>query len=447
MKFMINIRTVHFVLFLLFSFELNGQVISTFAGGGTLSDGNPATAASICDPHFLAFDKFGNFYFSQFSCNTIREVDTLGIITTFAGDGLLGFSGDGGAAIDAAFRYPEGIAFDSSGTLYIADHQNFRIRKVNMATGYIYTVAGNGNGVDSGDGNVATAASFFPSGIQFDKRGNLYIADGLHNNIRKINALGIVSTYAGTGTPGFSGDGGAASAAQLWNPLSIATDSKDNLYLTDGMNKRIRKIDTFGVITTVGGTGVGIFDGDGIPATDAQMGPYFVAIDNYDNIYIADSNERIRKIDSFGIIHTVAGTGVGSYNGDEIPATSAQINNPSGISFDVCNNMYFGDADNARIRRVAFNPTCNPLTLYTNTVTPNRIIYIFPNPANDELNITSTAQLESLTISNMIGQTVIICGYDTKNAMVNISNLPVGVYVVRVVDREGNKIVRKIIKE
>ena len=167
-----------------------------------------------------------------------------------------------------------------------------------------------------------------------------------------MNVSGIISTYAGTGVIGYGGDGGPATAAQLWNPLCIAVDSKDNLYLTDRMNKRVRKIDTFGIISTVAGNGITLYSGDGIPATATGIGPLALCIDNMDNLYVSDSNQRIRMVNNMGIIYTVVGTGIAGYNGDGIPSTSAQIYTPLGIAFDACGNMYFEDEINYRIRKV-----------------------------------------------------------------------------------------------
>jgi sugar lactone lactonase YvrE len=319
---------------------------------GVTGDGGAATAAKINNAHFCAFDKSGNFYFSQFAGHSIRKVSTAGVISTYAGTGAYGFSGDGGPATAAKFRFPEGIAFDSADNFYISDHQNFRIRKIDKITGTITTFAGSGIGGDSGDGGSAIAAMFIPGDIQFDWRGNFYITDNTNHKIRKISTSGVITTYAGTGIPGFSGDGGPATAAQLYQPNGFTIDKIGNLFFADAGNKRIRKIDTFGIITTVAGMGTGIYSGDEIPATNAQIGPYTVAIDEHSNIYAADTNNRIRMIDVLGIIHTVAGNGVFGFNGDGIPATSAQINNPGDITIDACGKVYFADVLNNRIRKI-----------------------------------------------------------------------------------------------
>jgi sugar lactone lactonase YvrE len=358
---------VYCILSILWSnFSLTGQTIYTVVGNGVSGlsgDGGPATAAKVNVPHCLAFDELGNYYFNEVLGHKIRKVTSGGVVTTCAGTGSPGFSGDGGQATAATLKFPEGLAVDAVGNLYISDHQNGRVRKIDMITGAISTFAGDGTGLDAGDGGPASTASFFPSDIRFDKRGNLYITDAFHNKIRKINSAGIISTYAGTGASGFGGDGGPATRAQLWNPATLAIDSKDNLYFTDDMNKRVRKIDTFGIINTIAGTGMTLYSGDGIPATSANLSPLSVAVDKNDNIFISDSNKRIRMIDASGIIHTMVGTGVGGYNGDAIPATSAQVNTLAGIIFDGCNNMYFIDDGNYRIRKVTYPPILTTPTI------------------------------------------------------------------------------------
>ena len=210
--------------------------------GGVTGDGGPATSATYSSLQGMTFDKFGNFYYSELE-NEIRFVNIAGIINLYAGTGALGFSGDTGPASAATFKFEEGVVCDTVGNLYISDHQNFRIRKVDFSTGIINTIAGNGSGIDAGDGGLAIDASFFPSEILFDKRGNLYITEASNNRIRKIDKTGTITTFAGTGVMGYSGDGAPATSAKLWDPFWMAIDNKENLYFTDFMNKRVRKID------------------------------------------------------------------------------------------------------------------------------------------------------------------------------------------------------------
>jgi sugar lactone lactonase YvrE len=259
----------------------------------------------------VALDAAGNLYIADTSNQRIRKVDASGTISTVAGNGSSGFSGDGGAATLAQLNFPQGVALDAAGNLYIADLSNQRIRKVD-ASGTISTVAGNGTQGFSGDGAAATLAQLtIPQGVALDAAGNLYIADRNNQRIRKVDASGTISTVAGNGTFGFSGDGGAATLAQLWNPRAWRWMRRATCTSRMG-NQRIRKVDASGTISTVAGNGALGFSGDGGAATLAQLiGPQGVALDAAGNLYIADTNnQRIRKVDASGTISTVAGNGV-----------------------------------------------------------------------------------------------------------------------------------------
>ncbi len=271
-------------------------------------------------------------------------------MSTIVGQLGCGFSGDGGRVELASIKYPTSLALDLLGNIYFSDEGNSRIRMISTA-GIINTIGGNGTTTYSGDGGPATNAGFWPRCVALDKHGNIFIADFGNNRIRKINTSGIITTFVGTGTPGFSGDGTPATSAQIWSPFDLAIDVVGNLYFPDVGNKRIRKIDTSGIITTIAGNGSGGISGDGIPATAAHIWPYKIAIDVMGDLYVADS-DRIRKIDVTGIIHTIAGTGISGYNGDSILADTAELNNPSGIAVDACGSVYFGDVGNSRIRKV-----------------------------------------------------------------------------------------------
>ena len=264
----------------------DGQVICTIAGGGTNLDGYPATSSRVCNPNCILFDKYGNLYISELSCNVIRKVGTNGIISTIAGTGAIGFNGDDIFATFASLSSPEGIAIDSSGNIYISDHMNSRVRRIDIVTNVISTYAGSGVIGDTGDGGYATNAKIFPCDIAFDRLGNLYISDNTYHKIRKVDGRGIITTYAGVSGAGYSGDGGMATNAKLSGPTSLCISSNSDLYFVDGLNKRIRKVDSFGIITTIAGNGNSIFNGDGISATSAQIAPLGVAIDVYNNIYI-----------------------------------------------------------------------------------------------------------------------------------------------------------------
>ena len=270
------------------------------AGNGTAGfsgDGGSATNASLYLPSGVALDASGNLYFSDEYNQRIRKVGTNGIITTVAGNGTAGFSGDGGSATNASFRYPLGVAVDASGNLYFCDYNNSRIRKVDT-NGIITTVAGNGSFSFSGDGGQATYASLYgPVGLTVDTLGNLYIADKSNSRIRKVNANGIITTVAGNGTFGLSGDGGTATSAGLNLPCAVVLDTAGNLYIADTSDNRIRKVGTNGVITTVVGDGVGRYFGEGGTALSSSLyNPNGICLDTYGNLFIADtSNQRIRE--------------------------------------------------------------------------------------------------------------------------------------------------------
>ena len=244
---------------------------------------------------------------------------------------------------------------DGAGNLYISDQSNQRIRKVTAATGIITTVAGNGTAGYSGDGGPATSAELnFPAGVAVDSAGNLYIADYNNSVIRKVHTSGIMTTVAGNGTGGYSGDSGPATSAELYLPIGVAVDGAGNLYIADTGNQHIRKVDASGIITTVAGNGTAGYSGDGGLAISAQLDrPTSAAVDSAGNLYIADTgNQRIRKVNASGIITTVAGNGTNGYSGDSGPATIAELYNPVGVAVDGAGNLYIADLSNQRIREV-----------------------------------------------------------------------------------------------
>ncbi len=322
-------------------------VITTVAGADTQGfsgDGGAATSAQLSGPVGVVIDSSGNLYISDYNNNRIRKVDTSGNISS---------------TVAGTLNRPIGVAIDSGGNLYIADYNNHRIRKVDIS-GNISTVAGTTRGF-SGDGGAATSAQLnSPQSVEIDSSGNLYIADSSNHRIRKVDINGNISTVAGTSTSGFSGDGGAATSAQLNFPQGVEIDSSGNLYIADYNNHRIRKVDISGNISTVAGTTRG-FSGDGGAATSAQLNrPTGVEIDGSGNLYISDNtNNRIRKVDISGNISTVAGTGTGGFSGDGGAATSAQLNRPTDVEIDGSGNLYIADTNNHRIRKVAPPPTVN----------------------------------------------------------------------------------------
>ena len=384
---------------------LTPGIITTVAGDGTAGytgDNGAATGAEINAVFRQAVDSAGNIYIAEYANNRIREIAAAtGIITTVAGNGTAGYTGDGGPATSAELKGPQGVSFDSAGNLYIADYGNSRIRKVNAATGVITTVAGDGSGVYSGDGGPATSAGLVAAGeVIVDSEGDLYITDYNGCRIRKVLArTGIITTIAGTGTVGYSGDGGAATSAALHSPGGVALDSAGNLYITDQRNNRIRKVDaSTGIITTVAGNGTQGYAGDGGPATSAELSyPGTLAIDSADNLYFSDQfNNRIRKVDAAtGVITTLAGTGPSAYSGDGGAATGAKLAGPLGIALDSAGNLYIADYGNNRIRKVDVSQSVltypTPTIVGTSDSTDNPQTAVVSNIGNADLTIPPPA--------------------------------------------------------
>jgi len=301
-----------------------------------VQDGEPAVKVTLTLVDGVAVDPEGNIYLSHRSKNRIRKVTPDGTITTVAGNGVAGFGGDGGPALKATLNFPAGLALDSNGNLYIADRNNHRIRKV-TPDGIITTVAGNGVPDFTGDAGLALQASLnFPSDVALDSRNNLYISDRSNNRIRKVDGNGIITTFAGQGSPGFGGDFGPAKDALLKYPFGICIDVQDSLFIADRGNNRIRRVDGNGIITTFAGDGMHFFSGDYGPAEQASLAyPTDVAKDSQGNVYIADrNNNRIRKVDRTGVITTFMGTGVPEFNGDNEIAVETNLHLPFAITVD-----------------------------------------------------------------------------------------------------------------
>ena len=302
----------------------------------------------------ITLDKKGNMYIAMREHNIISRIDTKGTMTRYAGSGQSGFSGDGGPAANASFRVPAGLAFDSEGNLYIADRENHRVRKVDPK-GYISTFAGIGEAGFSGDEGPAVKARLnLPSGVVVDKKGNLYISDRSNDRIRVVDKKGVIRTYAGSGVAGFQGDAGPALKAQLDKPFGIALDETKNLYIADRNNNRVRKVSPDGIITTVAGDGGFFFIGDNGPAYRASVAaPTGVALDSKGNLYIADrNNNRVRVVDRTGMIRTVVGTGQQDYNGDSEVARETNLYLPFGLTVDSNDNLLVIDRSHYRIRRI-----------------------------------------------------------------------------------------------
>src|SRR5579871_538226 len=335
-------------------------VITTVAGATwTFPAGVTAANVPLGQIEGMASDSSGNIYAVDTPGAVVVKISPAGTVTLIAGTGSQGFSGDGGPATSATFNAPQGIALDGAGNVYVADTGNRRVRKIDT-TGKITTIAGGGGGF-SGDGGPAVGAGFSnPSGIAVDSAGNVYISDSGNSRIRKVDTSGIVTTFAGNGTAGFSGDGGAPTSASLNNPQGLALDAQGALYIADWLNNRIRKIPHGGAISTVAGNGNGGFSGDGGPAVSAQLSsPQAIALDAQGNLYIADNNNRIRKVGVSGLINTVAGQGTMGVSGDGGSALSARLAGPLGVAVDPSGNIYIGDSYSHKIRVVNASGTIN----------------------------------------------------------------------------------------
>jgi len=389
-------------------------VINTYAGTGICGysgDGGAATSAMLSYSYGAALDGHGNLLVADSGNNRVRKITPAGIITTVAGNGIFGYSGDGGDAVQASFAAPSAVFVDPMGNIYIADEANYVIRMVDSA-GIIHTVAGNHKYGFSGDGGPAISAKIsFVEGILADHSGNLYIADTGNERVRKVDSSGNISTYAGNGSVGNTGNGGPATSAaigqpegllltggklhistgaNIWDvtlatqiinlvagnsdgtigfngdgksaastafsgPWGMTADSAGNLVIADSGNNRVRKISSSSqVVTTIGGG----YTGEGVRATEASLNDGLgsgahIAFDAVGNLYIADiNNHRVRKVSPMGIITTIAGTGIGGYSGDGGLATAAKLNFPAAVAVDGNGNVFIADSGNAVIRKV-----------------------------------------------------------------------------------------------
>jgi RHS repeat-associated protein len=393
-------------------------IVSTWAGNGQSGyggDGGPATQGKLSWPYGAAVDREGNIFIADDGNHRIRKVAADGIITTVAGNGIRGHSGDGGPATQAKFDSITGIAVDNAGSIYIADAGNYRIRKVN-GNGIISTVAGNGSWGFSGDGGPAIQARLGSVyGVAADNAGNVYIADAGNYRIRKVGANGIITTVAGNGTWTFSGDGGPAVRGGLNWPTGVAVDRVGNLYIADYGDNRIRKVAVSGIITTVAGDGQGGYSGDGGPAAAARFQyPYSLSVDSAGNIYVADTyNQCIRKIDAGGIITTIVGNGSRNYSGDGGPATLCSLSYPVGAVADAAGNVFITDYMNQRIRKVAAPVAFKPPVAAGQP--------LFPDD-NGMGYILSDAGLHQSTIDLATGKTLLTFDYGQPNRLSSITD-------------------------
>ncbi len=354
----------------LFKVDTSGTLTRIAGTGkaGYSGDGGPALSAQLKFPAGVAVDPAGTIYVTDLAAEVVRVISPAGAISTYAGQGTAGYSGDGGAATQAQLNDPMALTLDSAGNLYIADCGNNVVRKVSK-NGTISTVAGNGSGGYSGDGVPATQAALNqPEGLAVDSLGSIYIADTFNNRVRAVGSNGVIQTVAGTGFSSFSGDGGSPSSAALFLPTDVATDSAGNLYIADFGNSRIRKVAQGKIETVIGGTGTQTIFNESVATTVRLNGPTGVAVDGSGNIFVAEGSigtgtghavgdYRIWRINSSAVVSTAAGNGLESYSGDGNAATAAQLNSPGAVTLDAAGNLYIADTANHRVRKVTASGT------------------------------------------------------------------------------------------
>ena len=414
-------------------------IITRVAGNssaGFIGDGGPATDAELFRPTAVVVDPAGNIYISDGSNQRIRKVTASGTISTFAGNGTAGYSGDGGQATAAEINGPLGLAIDRTGNLYIADFNANVIRKVTPA-GIISTFAGNSTSGFSGDGGPATAAQLKnPWSVAIDAAGSVYVTDNGNNRIRKITADGIINTFAGNGTAGFAGDGGAATAAEFSGIAGVAIDASGSLYVADASNNRIRKVAPFGTVNTIAGNGTAAATGDGGAATLAGInGPTGVAVDGGGNVYLTDiSGSKVRRINPSGIITKFAGTGTGGATGDGGAATAAELFQPEYVVVDGNDNVFIADRGANEIRKVG---TCNTaIPELQSTIFPD--IEIYPNPCTGTLSVVLPGSISdaTITVTDLAGRTLKTETASDRKVDLDLSGYAPGLYLLKVVCKD-----------
>lgn len=431
-------------MLVIFCLHTNSQNINTIAGNGTpgyAGDGTAAINGELNMPKGVFVDGSNNVFISDTYNHRIRKVNgSTGIITTIAGNGTNGYSGDGAAAINAELSQPSGVFLDGSGNVFIADAGNNRIRKISASTGIITTIAGTGTAGYTGDGSVATSAELdVPYGVFVGGSGNVFIADFYNYRIRKVNgSTGIITTIAGNGIGTYAGDGAAAINAQINRPKGVFVDGSGNVFIADTDNNRVRKVSaSTGIITTVAGNGTYGYAGDGSAATSAELyGPSGVFVDGSGNLLIAEEgNLRIRKVSaSTGIITTIAGNGMQGYAGDGAVATNAELNIPFGVFVDGSNNVFIADTYNNRIRKVDG-------TIGINDLTNTKTMSIYPNPTSDQFFIyANTTDKLNVDLYDVNGRHVFSKRVSDKSN-IDVTTLNEGVYtmIIKTADRVANK--------
>ncbi len=424
------------MLSIFFAYSAQAQTITTIAGTGTNGyngDGIAAVSAQFNHPQDIAFDIAGNMYICDADNDRIRKVNSAGIISTIAGTSTGGYNGDDIDATNAQISYPSSIAIDAAGNIFFTDDHNYRIRKINTS-GIITTIAGTGTSGFKGSNVAASSAQIGACfGIAVDQTGNLYYDDIGNQKVCKVDNSGMLTVLAGQTFGVHTGDGGPATAAGLAYPSGLARDAAGNIYFAEHGGNTIRKIDTHGMISTIAGTGTSGYAGDGGPATAALLHfPFSVTVDKDGNIFFPDQNSAIRRIDhASGIIITVAGTGSGGYNGDNIAATAAMISSPGCVKTDAAGSLYIADWGNNRVRYIKNTV----FTELNETRQPGLSVYPNSNDGKFFMNIrTPTEETVSITVSDFQGRIVASMDERTnREVAVNLREYPEGVYVLTVV--------------
>ncbi len=423
----------NYILFLLAfcTYFVQSQTITTIAGTGSSGfsgDGGLATTAQLNLPFNLTFDKYDNMFIADTYNNSIRKIDSKsGIISTVVGTA--------DKKQISELKTPTSLTFDNYNNLFIADLANLRIRKVNLETGSSITLVGEKSETEFPNINASLGGPF---SVVFDKAGNLYISNNGDSKVSKVEfSTGEITTIAGTQETGYSGDGNAAKIAQLSSPTGLALDSKGNLFIADSGNERIRMVNlSTGIITTVAGTGERGFTKDGGLAIYAQLAnPIGLAVDSQDNLFFVDrGNNKVRKIDmSTGTINTVAGTGEAGFSGDGELAKDAKLANPTGLAFNKEGDLFIVDRGNNRIRKISGLSDAKYIREYS----LEESLSIYPNPSTDKINIELkyNVELKKALLFDITGKQVKVIMND--NTM-NVSRLPRGIYVLKLNTSKGS---------
>jgi trimeric autotransporter adhesin len=442
--FYMKLKNYNFILLLLITVfsavSVRAQYISTFAGTGTAGytgDGGLALTAQFNGCSGVAVDGAGNIYIADQGNNVVRRISFAGVISTFAGTGTAGYSGNGGQASLAQLNQPVAVATDAAGNVYISDMGNSTVRIVNTL-GIISNYAGNGTAGYTGNGGNANLAQLNnPVGIALDAAGNLYIADALNNVIRKVEAgTQFMTTYAGSGAQGNSGDGGPAAMAKMYAPSSVAVDVSGNVYIADQLNNTIRKVSAAtGLISNFAGNGAAGNSGDGGLAVAAGLRyPSSVSVDGAGNVYIADQgNYNIRMVTTDGMIHHVAGASTNGYDGDGGLAATAKMGAPKAVYVDGWSRIYIADNNNHAIRVIT-------ATSGTPSLENNRQLSIYPNPANGRVMISLPAGAGegTVSVSDILGNIVATSTASANLSVLNTASWAKGNYMVRVITERGS---------